>query len=112
MDIVLIIALIALPAWLPIVISRNWQLAPRGSTAIILALSLFTVSEVLQLLLTVFVNFGLIPLAYSLKFAAVGFPCALLALTTAVIAGTKKSVGITVSSTLSIVAWLFLVTLH
>ena len=98
----------AIPAWVPIIRDRKLWPKLRGPVSAI------TLSALLQLVFINGVTGGLFTLDYSLRFAAVGIPCGVLAL-----ALTHKEsgpwhcrVGVAAGSSLSLVMWLFLITLH
>jgi len=75
-----VVLAIAFPAWMPLLWEhRWWPPTNKLSSAFFAALSLFTVSEVLLLVFLYLVDRGLLTLDYSLKFAAIGIPCCMLA---------------------------------
>jgi len=104
-----LIVLFAIPAWVPIV--GNRQLWPKLKRPLIAV----TFSALVQL---AFVNgvqtLRLFTLDYSLRFAAVGIPCSLLALVLVSkdSAGRSARIGVVVSSSLIFAMWLFLITAH
>ena len=104
----LFIIIFAAPAWLPII--RNRQLWPKLMQPLIA----FSVSGALQLVFVNGVAMKLFLLNYSLRFAAIGVPCGILALVLCARSGASSSarVGVVVSSWLSLAMWLFFITLH
>lgn len=94
----------AIPAWVPVI--RNHLLWP----ALRLPVVLFTISEILQFVFLGCVGTGLFTLEYSRKFAAIGIPCCVLSLVSGI--RPAKSAGVIVSSSLSLVGWLFFISLH
>jgi hypothetical protein len=104
----LLVIIFATPAWVPII--RNRQLWPKLRQSLI-ALSL---SGALQLVFVNGVALELFLLNYSLRFAAIGVPCSVLALVLCARSGVSSSarVGVVVSSWLSLAMWLLFITLH
>ena len=95
----------AIPAWLPIISKR--QLSP-GLWKAIIAL---TFSSLLQIIFVVCVGMRLLTLHHSLKFAAVGIPCCLVAFVL-VFREISKTSGIISGAGLGLAVWLLLITLH
>jgi hypothetical protein len=106
------ILVFAIPAWVPIVPKRPLWPYLKQSTALTAALTLFSVSEILQLIFVGCVETGVLTLDYSLAFAGIGFTACIVALGTCLGSGIKNAVGIGLSSLLSLAMWLFLVMLH
>src|SRR5690349_15232742 len=96
-------------AWVPAIWS-NPQSWPLIRAPLICA----SLSSLLQLTFINLVEIGAIPLAYSLRFCAIGIPCSVLAIGWAISNARKIlwSVGILISSLLTIAMWLFLAMLH
>jgi hypothetical protein len=110
MGILLVVLILALsiPAWLPVILRR--RLSPalwRSSIA-------FTFSSLLHLVFAICVDKRLLTLDYSLKFAALGIPCCVMALVLARrgVIQTGEPRGVVVSSTLGLIMWLFFITVH
>ena len=99
-----------IPAWVPI--AWNHQLWPKLGRPVIAV----TLSALVQLAFVNCVARGLFTLDYSLRFAAVGIPCSVLALVLGSKAkdsvGSRARVSVVVSSWLNLLIWLFLITLH
>jgi len=104
-----LIVLFAIPVWAPIVWNRQRWLMLKGPLIAV------TLSALVQL---AFVNgvqtLGLFTLDYSLRFAAVGIPCSLLALALVSKDSVSRSarIGVIGSSLLIFAMWLFLITVH
>jgi hypothetical protein len=103
-----LIVAFAIPAWVPIIWNR--KLWPRFRTPVIA----ITVSALVQL---AFVNcvqtIELCTLDYSLRFAAVGIPCIVLAIKFARNDPVRSArTPFLVSSFLGLAMWLFLITAH
>jgi hypothetical protein len=98
----------AIPAWVPII--RNRQLWPKLRTPVITV----TFSALLQLVFVNCVARGLFTLDYSLRFAAVGIPCSVLALVLRPkdTVTWRSRIGVILGSLLSLAMWLLLITLH
>ena len=96
------------PAWYPLIKKRQ---LPRSYRVAVMFL---TLSSLLQLVFIVCVGARLIPLDYSLRFAAVGIPCAGLAIGFAFRKEQKLAMprGASIGSSLGLVIWLFLITIH
>ena len=105
---VIFILAFTIRAWLPIISNR--QLSLKYWIAI-LAL---TFSSLLQIVFNVCVGTGRLPLDYSLRFAAVGSPCCLIALVLASIDSKKvdTSKGVVVGAILGLLMWYVFITLH
>jgi hypothetical protein len=95
----------AIPAWLPIISKR--QLSPGLCKAIIA----LTFSSLLQIIFVVCVGMRLLTFDHSLKFAAVGIPCCLLAFVLA-FRETRRTSGIILGAGLGLAMWLLFITLH
>jgi len=104
----LLVILSSTPAWYSLI--KNGQL-PRSCRFSVLFL---TLSSLLQLAFIACVGARLITLDYSLRFAAAGIPCAVIAIGFALSKEQKVAAprGILVGPTLGLVIWLVLVMLH
>jgi hypothetical protein len=111
---ILVAFMIAIPAWLPVLWTRQRWAKLKGSTVLLVALILFTVSELLQLIFVICVGTGLFTLDHSLAFAGVALPSCILAVVVAVVGleRSARSGGVIISSFLSFAAWAFLIMLH
>jgi hypothetical protein len=69
-------------------------------------------SACLQVVFVIFVDKNLLPLAYSFRFAVVGIPACLLAIIFATRTHGKGRAGATISSSIGLVIWAILITLH
>ena len=98
----------AIPAWRPSI--KHGLLSARHRASVIV----FTFAAALQLLFVVLVSIRILTLEYSLRFAAAGVPCCVLATVLAITDDVKSpvSIGVIVSSLLGLAMWLFLITLH
>jgi hypothetical protein len=103
-----LILVFAIPAWVPIVWNRQrWPKLRRPLIAT-------TLSALVQLAFVNCVQTGLFTLDYSLRFAAAGIPCSILAL----VLGSKSNASsrargtVIVSSSLPLLVRLFLITVH
>jgi hydrogenase/urease accessory protein HupE len=102
------IGMFTIPMWLPINSGRQ---LPTTYWAAVVAL---TFSSLLQIVFNVCVDTELIPLAYSLRFAAVGAPCCLIAMLLAIINSPKANesrrvIGCAIAG---LTMWLIFTTLH
>jgi hypothetical protein len=102
------IGLFTIPVWEPITSGR--RLSPIYWAAVIA----LTFSSSLQIVFNVCVDRELIPLAYSVKFAAVGAPCCLIAMLVAIINSAKANefrlvIGCAI---MGLTMWLIFTTLH
>jgi hypothetical protein len=111
-ELAVFILVFATPAWAPMFPNHQLGSNLRASKALVTALTLFTLSEILPLIFLGCVSTGVVTLDYSLKFACFGIPLCVLALLTALVSGIRNAVGIGISSLLSLSAWLFFIMLH
>jgi hypothetical protein len=110
MSIILIafIVIVSFPAWLPMI--SGYPLSPRHRRAV----TVFTLSSLLQIAFVVGVSKQAVPLDYSTRFAALGVPCCIYALVLKHNDSTRtyKSGGIMLGATGGLFLWLFFVTVH
>lgn len=102
------VALFTLFTWLSILLRRPMFWALFTPTLFL------TLSSVLQVTFIVLVSRNVLPLHYSLKFAALGIPLCILAL---VLVNRRKAGvdlpwGVAICVSLGLVMWLFLTTVH
>ena len=97
-----------IPSWLPVVSKR------RLSPALWRALVALTFSSLLQMIFNVCVGTGLLTLDHSLRFAAVGSPCCVMALVLARDDPRREREykRVVLGATLGLVMWLIFITLH
>jgi hypothetical protein len=101
----ILILIFTIPAWLPIL---------SISPALWRARIAFTFSSLLQIAFDVCVGKQVLTLDYSLKFAAVGIPCCVMAVVLARADPTKASAyrRVALGATVGLAMWLFFITLH
>ena len=105
---ILLVICANVPAWYSLIKKR--QLPQRYRISVMF----LTLSSLLQLVFIVCVGARLIPLDYSLRFAAVGIPCAVLAIGFALRKEQKLAMqrGASIGSSLELAIWLLLITIH
>jgi hypothetical protein len=98
-----VVLALAIPACLSVLIHR--QAWPRLRSSAIA----FCISEILQLVFVICAGMDWVALHHSRVFAAVGAPCCVVA----VVLGVKgRNIGAVISACLSMLGWLFFVSVH
>jgi hypothetical protein len=105
---ILLVICASAPAWYSLI--KEGPL-PRSYR---ISVSFLTLSLLLQLVFITCVGARLITLDYSLRFAAVGIPCAVIAIGFAFIKEQEFATprGASIGSSLGLVIWLLLITMH
>jgi hypothetical protein len=101
------VLLFTVPAWQPIVSGR-----PISMAALRPILTL-TLSSLFQIVLIALVAKQILPLNYSIKFAALGIPLCIFSIVLAEKhTGSDRRRGTVICSILGLIMWIFLITVH
>jgi hypothetical protein len=103
-------------AWLPLLMrSEDFWRTLRRLPLLAASAVLFTVGALVQALFVLFVDARVLTLDYSLRFAAFGIPCGVLAALGGLVAVSTvkgRAVGVVATSVVNLAVWFFLCILH